>query len=94
MFFLLRSAACIGVVFCMLPDSGGSGALHDLAADGGRLVAGGAQRYCTSNPDCLRAGAKLVAGAFSAPLDQSSPARPSARLAALASGKGRQQPID
>ena len=93
MFFLLRSAACIGVVFCMLPESGGSAALHDLAADSGRLVVGGAQRYCTSNPDCLRAGTKLVAGAFSARFDQASTARPSTRFAAAASGKGR-QPVD
>ena len=69
MFFLLRSAACIGVVFCMLPDAGGSKALHVLASDGGRLAVGEAERYCTANPDCLRMGASLAAVALSAPSD-------------------------
>ncbi len=87
MFFLLRSAACIGVVFCMLPDSGGPGALHNLAADGGRLVVGEAHRYCTTNPDCLRAGTTVAAAALSAAVAPS-------RAGVAAGGKSRPQPKD
>ena len=64
MFFLVRSAVCVGIVFCMLPNSGGGKSLQDLATDTGRLAVNKAETYCAASADCAQAGVRLAAAAF------------------------------
>lgn len=60
MFFMVRSAVCIGIVYCMLPDGGGTASLRDLAADAGRSAAGRIDTYCAAQAGCVLAGARVV----------------------------------
>ena len=56
MFFLARSALCIGIVVTMLPGKGDPGALGDVAAAAGRVVSSEVQSVCASRARCADAG--------------------------------------
>ncbi len=60
MFFLVRSAICIGIVACMLPGAGIQPGLHDLAASAGTAASAEIRSYCQGSTECLWRGVKLA----------------------------------
>ncbi len=73
MFFLIRSAFCIGVVALILPGSGGPSTMRDLAIVTQNVAAAQVQHYCARHGDCLATGARmagLLLGAQGSPLTQ------------------------
>ena len=68
MFFLLRSGLCIGIVYAMLPGSGPTPSLRDMASEAGRAATVKAERYCVASEQCLRTGARVAASLLSARL--------------------------
>ena len=73
MFFLLRSGLCIGIVYAMLPGTGPSPSLREIASDAGRSAAVKAAHYCTANDQCLHAGARVAASLLAARVGTADP---------------------
>lgn len=85
MFFLTRSALCIGLVALAASDAGGADALRAAVGDGARGAATTLGRACLGSSECLRAGTLVVAAA--APSGPQDPRRDTGRaLGTLASG--------
>ena len=60
MFFLIRSAFCIGVVALMLPGQGGPSTVRDVAAVTRNAAATQVRHYCARHGDCIATGARVA----------------------------------
>ncbi|HEX4765448.1 MAG TPA: hypothetical protein VH414_04135 [Lichenihabitans sp.] len=60
MFFLIRSAFCIGVVALMLPGNEGPSTVRDVAVVTRNAAAAGVRHYCVGHGDCVAAGARVA----------------------------------
>lgn len=66
MFFLVRSAFCIGAVAFMLPGPNGGPELRDMVA-AGRSASTELTRRCAQSRECVTAGFKLAGWAAAQP---------------------------
>ena len=60
MFFLIRSAFCIGAVALMLPGDEGASVVRDVTAVTRSASAAEAWRYCARHGECVVLSAKLA----------------------------------
>ncbi len=60
MFFLIRSAFCIGVVALLLPGHEGASTVRDVAAVTRTAATAEVRHYCARHGDCIATGARMA----------------------------------